>query len=70
MRNSKYLSFILDITNNDVSNPVRFTKLIKETIGLVASAKYVDSDKVTKLMFFCKSREQQEKVTKLGKEVV
>lgn len=59
--------FKSDISKHDVSNPMRLTKLVRDSVGEVASASYVGSDKV---IIFCADKKQQEKalaLRKLGK---
>lgn len=64
------IKFKSNISKHDISNPMRLTKVLKDAIGDVASARYVGTDKV---LVFCKTKEQQEKalrLTQLGREEV
>ena len=64
------MKFNEDISKHDISNPMRLTKLIKEAVGEVVSARYISNNRI---IVFCKSSQQKQKalsLSKLGKEDV
>lgn len=50
------MKFNVDISKHDISNPMRLTKLIREAVGEVVSARYISNNKV---IVFCKSSQQK-----------